>query len=95
VVRWATPVRLGGLALLALATTKVFLYDLASLDATYKVASFIGLGVLLLVSSYAYQRLKPQLARQDGPALPPSGSGAEQHDPDTAAVDPSGATASP
>ena len=44
----------------ALATTKVFLYDLASLDATYKVASFIGLGVLLLASSYVYQRLKPQ-----------------------------------
>ncbi|MDP9382352.1 MAG: DUF2339 domain-containing protein, partial [Chloroflexota bacterium] len=49
--------RAGGLSLLALATTKVFLYDLASLDATYRVPSFIGLGVLLLTSSYAYQRM--------------------------------------
>ncbi|HEU5330587.1 MAG TPA: DUF2339 domain-containing protein, partial [Thermomicrobiales bacterium] len=62
VARWIGPLRAGGLALLALATTKVFLFDLASLDATYKVPSFIGLGLLLLVSSYAYQRLKPQAA---------------------------------
>jgi uncharacterized membrane protein len=51
--------RAAGLGLLAVATTKVFLYDLASLDATYRVPSFIGLGVLLLASSYAYQRLRP------------------------------------
>lgn len=62
VMRWRAGLRLGGLALLGLATTKVFLYDLASLDATYKVPSFIGLGILLLASSYVYQRLKPQVA---------------------------------
>ncbi|MBA2363490.1 MAG: DUF2339 domain-containing protein [Chloroflexia bacterium] len=50
--------RAAGLGLLAIATTKVFLYDLASLDATYRVPSFIGLGILLLASSYAYQRLR-------------------------------------
>ncbi len=59
VVRWNRLLRIGGLGLLALATTKVFLYDMASLDATYRVPSFIGLGVLLLVSSYVYQRLQP------------------------------------
>ncbi|GAC1546330.1 MAG: hypothetical protein NVS2B7_21430 [Herpetosiphon sp.] len=48
-----------GLALLALATAKVFIYDMAALDATYKVLSFIGLGILLLASSYVYQRLNP------------------------------------
>ncbi len=51
--------RASGLALLGAATTKVFLYDLAALDATYRVPSFIGLGLLLLASSYAYQRLRP------------------------------------
>ena len=51
--------RAAGLGLLAIATTKVFLYDLASLDATHRVPSFIGLGILLLASSYAYQRLRP------------------------------------
>jgi uncharacterized membrane protein len=60
VVRWRSDVRVAGLFLLALATAKVFLYDLASLDASYRVLSFIGLGILLLISSYVYQRLKPQ-----------------------------------
>jgi uncharacterized membrane protein len=59
--------RAGGLALLGVATTKVFLYDLASLDATYRVPSFVGLGVLLLASSYAYQRLKHHLTGATGP----------------------------
>jgi len=58
-VRRLAALRIGGLALLAVATVKVFLFDLASLDATYKVPSLIGLGVLLLASSYVYQRLKP------------------------------------
>ena len=60
-----TPLRLAGLALLALATGKVFLVDLASLDATYRVPSFIALGLFLLASSYVYQRLRPQPPRQE------------------------------
>lgn len=60
VVRWRATLRGFGLGLLALATIKVFFYDLAALDATYKVASFIGLGILLLISSFAYQRLRPR-----------------------------------
>jgi uncharacterized membrane protein len=59
-VRRLTPLRLGGLGLLVLATVKVFLVDLASLDATYRVPSFIVLGLFLLASSYVYQRLRPQ-----------------------------------
>jgi hypothetical protein len=54
-------VRLFSLALLGLATIKVFVVDLASLDAAYRVLSFIGLGILLLASSFAYQRLTPRL----------------------------------
>ena len=37
-----------GLALLAIATAKVFLLDLASLDVAYRVLSLVGLGLLLL-----------------------------------------------
>ncbi|MDQ6905231.1 MAG: DUF2339 domain-containing protein [Chloroflexota bacterium] len=59
-VRRLAALRIGGLALLGIATVKVFLFDLASLDATYKVPSLIGLGILLLASSYVYQRLKPR-----------------------------------
>jgi len=54
--RFGTPVRLFGLGLLSLATAKVFLWDLSTLTTSYRVLSFIGLGTLLLVSSYFYQR---------------------------------------
>jgi uncharacterized membrane protein len=50
--------RLGGLALLGIAIVKVFLYDLASLDEIYRVLSFIALGLLLLASAFAYQRIR-------------------------------------
>ncbi len=65
------PLRAGGLALLTLSTAKVFIYDMASLDASYRVLSFIGLGILLLASSYVYQRLTPGRGRP--PADAPSG----------------------
>jgi hypothetical protein len=63
IVLRAAVLRLAGLALLGLATTKVFLYDLSSLDAAYRVVSFIGLGLLLLISSWAYQRWTPHAAQ--------------------------------
>jgi hypothetical protein len=50
--------RLGGLLLLGLAVLKVFLYDLANLEQIYRVLSFIGLGLLLLASAFAYQRVR-------------------------------------
>jgi uncharacterized membrane protein len=50
------PVRRAGLALLGLATAKVFIVDLASLDVAYRVLSLVGLGVLLLVSAVVYAR---------------------------------------
>jgi uncharacterized membrane protein len=57
VVLRRTGMRIYGLALLAIAILKVFIVDLASLDASYRVISFIALGVLLLLASYLYQRL--------------------------------------
>jgi len=59
------PLRIYGLALLGLATAKVFIYDMASLDTSYRVLSLIGLGVLLLLSSYLYQRFVAPLDRDD------------------------------
>jgi uncharacterized membrane protein len=50
--------RLGGLALLALAITKVYTYDMAELDELSRVLSFIALGLLLLVGAFAYQRIQ-------------------------------------
>jgi uncharacterized membrane protein len=49
--------RMFGLGVLALAIVKVFVVDLASVDTSRKFLSFIILGVLLLVSSFVYQKL--------------------------------------
>lgn len=59
-LRRQAAVRLGGLALLAVAIVKVWTYDLAELDELARVLSFVGLGLLLLVGSFAYARIKPE-----------------------------------
>jgi Predicted membrane protein (DUF2339) len=56
--RGARELRLAGFALLALAVGKVFLYDLAALEAEWRVVSFIVLGLLLLAAAFAYQRMR-------------------------------------
>ena len=67
--------RQGGLALLALATAKVFLVDLSALDVAYRVISLVALGLLLLASAWLWQRLKPR-----GPTGNPRGpTAAPQH----------------
>ncbi len=53
--------RLAALGLIGVTATKVFLYDLASLDSLYRVGSFIGFGLLLLAGAFAYQRVRPRL----------------------------------
>ena len=58
-VRRRADVRLGGLALLGVAIGKVWTYDLAELEELARVLSFVGLGLLLLVGAFAYQRFKP------------------------------------
>src|ERR671931_309659 len=57
------PLRLAGVALLAVAVGKVFLYDMAALDRGYRVLSFVVLGLLLLAGAYAYQRLRRAVLR--------------------------------
>jgi hypothetical protein len=52
-------VRNVALGLLLIAVTKVFAYDLSTLTSVYRVASLLRFGVLLLVSAFAYQRLRP------------------------------------
>jgi hypothetical protein len=53
-------VRRLALAWLMVAVAKVFLYDLSTLTSIFRVTSFVVLGLLLLASSYAHQRLRPQ-----------------------------------
>jgi uncharacterized membrane protein len=53
-------VRIAALGLLLAAVAKVFLYDLAALTSVYRVASFVGLGLLLLGAAFAWQRMRPR-----------------------------------
>jgi uncharacterized membrane protein len=52
------PIRYFAMIVFALTILKVFMIDMASLDRIYRVASVIGLGVLLLATSYLYQRTR-------------------------------------
>jgi uncharacterized membrane protein len=52
------PIRYFGIALFALTILKVFFQDLAHLKQIYRVLSVMGLGILLLVTSYLYQRMR-------------------------------------
>jgi uncharacterized membrane protein len=62
------PIRLFGLALLSLATVKVFLVDLAQLDVSYRVLSFVALGFLLLISAAVYSRIQHPPSHSHRPA---------------------------
>ncbi|MEO9966718.1 MAG: DUF2339 domain-containing protein [Reichenbachiella sp.] len=51
------PIRIGSLVLFSVTILKLFLYDLAG-NSTGKIISFILLGVILLLISFLYQKLK-------------------------------------
>lgn len=73
IARRYAPIRYLAITLLAGTIGKVFFVDLAQLDRVYRVLSVIGLGVLLIVASYLYQRF---LTDEDEPpaADPPDPS---------------------
>jgi uncharacterized membrane protein len=52
------PIRYFAIGLLTLTIVKVFFADMAELDRIYRVSSVIGLGVVLLVTSYLYNRAR-------------------------------------
>lgn len=55
--------RILALILFGVSTLKIFLIDLSSLHALYKVAAFVALGLLLLAGSVFYTRFKERLSR--------------------------------
>jgi len=56
------PVRYFAMVVFALTIAKVFFVDMAELERAYRIVSIIGLGVMLLATSYLYQRFKDVLA---------------------------------
>jgi uncharacterized membrane protein len=59
-LRWAS------LVLLVIVIGKLFLFDLSELQGLYRVASFLGLAVSLLLVSFGYQRFVFAKARAPG-----------------------------
>ena len=57
-VRWAA------LGLFAITTVKVFLHDTQSLEAVYRVGSFLALGLMLVGASLLYNRRRSELVTQ-------------------------------
>ena len=49
------PVRLAGLAVLALVVVKVFVGDMSNLEGLFRIASFVGLGLCLVGIGWLYQ----------------------------------------
>ena len=62
--------RVAGLVVLAMATVKVFLFDLSSLDIAYRVITLLFLGLLLVASAYAWGRMRPTPTSRDVHAGP-------------------------
>ena len=52
------PIRYFAMTVFVITIVKVFAIDLAELDRIYRVLSVVGLGVMLLMSSYLYQRFR-------------------------------------
>ncbi len=59
------PLRLAAFALFGITILKIFLRDLTFLTGLYRILSFIGLGVILLGVSFAYQRFKSLIFGED------------------------------
>ncbi|HEV8307064.1 MAG TPA: DUF2339 domain-containing protein [Methylomirabilota bacterium] len=53
--------RIGAIALFGLAVVKVLLVDLATLDAIYRILSFLVLGGVLLLASFLYTRYRARV----------------------------------
>jgi hypothetical protein len=69
-LRRRAELRVAGLVVLAMATVKVFLFDLSSLDVAYRVITLLFLGLLLVASAYAWSRMRPSPTSRDVHAGP-------------------------
>ena len=56
ITRKSRMVRIIALGLLGISIGKVFLYDIFTLEREFRIASLIGLGVMLVIGGYLYQR---------------------------------------
>lgn len=67
ILRRSRALRIASIVLFGGTILKIFIYDLSFLDTLYRIFSFIGLGVILLGVSYAYQRYKDAIFPSEPP----------------------------
>jgi uncharacterized membrane protein len=69
-LRRARSLRILAIGLFGFAILKIFIYDLSFLDTIYRILSFLGLGVILLLASYLYQKYRSVILEptREGPA---------------------------
>ena len=76
-IRWKVRAdRYAGIALLCATLLKLFLHDLASLEALYRVGALLGLAIIAIAASFLYQRFfatnaKPTLSKPEPKPRPP------------------------
>ncbi len=63
-------VRIGGLVLFGIALAKLFLYDLSALSAMARAVSFLGVGLVLLLAAFLYQRVSGRDDEAESPPRP-------------------------
>lgn len=61
--------RIIALALLGLTIAKLFLYDISNISETGKIISFILLGILILIISFVYQKIKVLVIDENKPNI--------------------------
>jgi len=59
--------RISAITVFGVSIFKIFLIDLSSLDTLYRIFSFVGLGLVLLLVSYLYQKYKDVLFGDESP----------------------------
>lgn len=89
IIRRLRSLRVIAFVLFGLTILKIFIYDLSFLDTLYRIFSFIGLGVILLVISFLFQRYRDVIFGTDGEeaagAAEPGGDDAAAIAPDASA----------
>ena len=61
ILRKFQPIRLLAILLFGVTIAKVFFVDLSELERGYRIISFIGLGIILLIVSFMYQKYKQEI----------------------------------
>jgi uncharacterized membrane protein len=59
------PLRISALALIGVTIIKLFVYDIKNVSEGGKIAAFILLGLVLLIISFTYQKIKSIILDED------------------------------